>query len=117
MLEHKITYYPGSFVKKEVFYLDEKKLKQDKFIRYYLNGEICEVYYFVDNLMNGSYKRYNINGWQETDGEYKNNKKEGKWMKFNEDGSIIETKFYIFGKECDEMDYKKYIAIKRLNDI
>lgn len=117
MLEQKLTYYSDSFTKKEVFYVDEKNLKQDKCIRYYANGEICEVYYFVDNLMNGTYKRYNINGWQETDGEFVNGKKDGKWMKFNEDGSIRETKFYLFGKECDEMDYKKYIARKRFNDI
>ena len=117
MLEQKLTYYSDSFTKKEVFYVDEKNLKQDKCVRYYISGEICEVYYFVDDLMNGNYKRYNAKSWLETDGEFVNGNKEGKWIKFNEDGSIREIKFYVFGKECDEMDYKKYIARKRFSDI
>lgn len=115
MIKEIVTYYFDEKTKKEVYFVDEENKKQDKCIRYYFNGEICEIYYFVDNIMQGDYKRYARTGLLESNGGFVDGKKEGKWLKFNNDGFIREIKFYIFGKDCDEQDYKKIIARKRLN--
>lgn len=116
MIKEINTYYNDGITKKEVYFVDENGLKQDVCSRFYFSsGNICECYYYVDNLTQGSYKRYNIEGYIEREGFYENGQKEGLWLSFDENGSVKKTDFFIYGKICEENDYKKYLAKKRVN--
>ena len=81
--------------------------KKDNFIEYYENGNIkTTTFYSYLNLegnvwgyaKNGEYNEYYENGNLKISGNYRNNRKVGRWIEYNNNGQEINNEVFMFEK-------------------
>ncbi len=63
------------------------------------DGNLRTISNYSDNRLNGKYSQFNNNGSIKLKGFFLNDSKEGDWDVYDEDGVKIETKFYKNGNE------------------
>jgi len=85
-----IWYYPNE-IPSSIRYFSEEN-KQIKEESYYINNQLKYILNFLNNKINGEFKSYHPNGILAENGQYKDNQKIGKWIFYNTNGELIETK-------------------------
>ena len=61
---------------------------------WYPNGQLHQTQAYVGGLVNGSFVSYYPSGAKETEGAYSKGDRAGRWIRYNEDGSIAEIEDY-----------------------
>lgn len=85
------------------FYREEGELiegmRQGNWKHFYENNALAFEGSFVEDLPNGKHTFYFANGKKSEEGDYLMGLKNGEWKKWNEDGSLFITIFYVNGIE------------------
>ena len=84
---------------------------KEKYTFFYNNGVRKAKGEYLENIRDGVYKKYYISGNTEIEGNYKLGKKDGEWVFYSEDGSIIKTILYEDGEIVEEIIYQEEIII------
>lgn len=69
------------------------------FERFFPNGKPWYVNHYLNDIRDGSYRAYNIDGSLRTEGEYVNDSRNGIWKRYNWIGKINEVTLYVNGNE------------------
>jgi len=73
-----------------------------KHVSWYPNGQVMEEVEVNDNDdYHGTYVSFYENGQKKEEGQYRNNKKHGRWIKYDEKGNITEEVTYADGVKQD----------------
>ncbi|HAN17524.1 MAG: hypothetical protein A2X13_02910 [Bacteroidetes bacterium GWC2_33_15] len=90
-----IKYYNNQAVFEKIEW--KKGVQDGKDIRYYDNGNVMIRSTYSDGMLNGIYLSYTIDNTPITTGNYENNKRQGKWIFYDEQGKVKSEINYIDG--------------------
>ncbi|MHC4621624.1 MAG: toxin-antitoxin system YwqK family antitoxin [Planctomycetota bacterium] len=88
----KITYWTPQGSRREQVELDHFRTVRRSY--WYPNGQLSGTAEYVDGLEDGPYVSYYQSGAKRTEGAYSKADRVGKWLRYNEDGSISEIEDY-----------------------
>ena len=85
-------------------------------IKYYLNGNVS----LKTTMINGKFEAWFEDGQMQLSGEYKQNRKEGKWLIYEKDGSLRYEINYVNGMTSDrqmDIDIDEYLEMLEQNEV
>ena len=91
------TYFDSGELETEAYWVDGKE--NGTFKTYYKNGNLKNVTNANNGMMDGAMKAYFENGTLRATGAFKENKRVGMWIEYNQNAEIIQEKVFSSDKE------------------
>jgi antitoxin component YwqK of YwqJK toxin-antitoxin module len=101
------SYYPGGEVSEEVQW--KQQVKEGPWKQYYENGIRRLEAQYKNDLLHGNYELYYSNEHIKMRGSYLENRSEGTWFFYNEEGKEIYAMEYLNGMPVDQEKYLEWI--------
>lgn len=95
-----IKYYPDSTIAEKITYVNDSR--EGEWLQFYENGKQLLKSSYNADLINGIFETWFDNGKMHFSGFYKANRREGKWIIYNKDGTVRYEQNYTNGMTSDK---------------